>query len=40
LGRAHQSVVIMALANKLVRLTWAVFCKNECYRAPVLAKAA
>lgn len=37
LGRAHQNVVIVALANKLVRIAWAVLCKNECYRAPVLA---
>lgn len=38
LGRAHQNVVIVALANKLVRMAWAVLCKNECYRAPVLAE--
>ena len=37
LGRAHQNVVIVALANKLVRMAWAVLCKNECYRAPILA---
>jgi len=38
LGRAHQNVVIVALANnKLVRMAWAVLCKNERYRAPVLA---
>lgn len=35
LGRAHQNVVIVALANKLVRIAWAVLCKNESYRAPV-----
>jgi transposase len=35
--RAHQNVVIVALANKLVRMAWAVLCKNERYRAPVLA---
>lgn len=39
LGRTHQNVVIVALANKLVRMAWAVLCKNECYRAPVLAEA-
>ena len=39
LARAHQNVVIVALANKLVRMAWAVLCKNECYRAPVLAAA-
>src|ERR1700732_1062615 len=37
LSRAHQNVVIVALANKLVRMAWAVLCKNERYRAPVLA---
>jgi transposase len=36
LGRTHQNVVIVALANKLVRMAWAVLCKNEHYRAPVL----
>src|SRR6202165_1693667 len=37
LARAHQNVVIVALANKLVRMAWAVLCRNEHYRAPVLA---
>lgn len=37
LGRRHQNVAIVALANKLVRMAWAVLCKNESYRAPVLA---
>jgi transposase len=37
LARAHQNVVVVALANKLVRTAWAVLCKNEIYRAPVLA---
>jgi len=37
LARAHQNVVIVALANKLVRMAWAVLCKNQRYRAPVLA---
>ena len=37
LGRTHQNVVVVALANKLVRMAWAVLCKNERYRAPVLA---
>jgi transposase len=36
LTRAHQNVVIVALANKLIRIAWAVLCKNETYRAPVL----
>jgi transposase len=38
LGRTHQNVVVVALANKLVRIAWAVLCKNEIYRAPVLAE--
>jgi transposase len=37
LSRAHQNVVIVALANKLLRMAWAVLCKNEVYRAPILA---
>jgi len=37
LGRSHKNVVVVALANKLVRMAWAVLCKNERYRAPVLA---
>jgi len=37
LERTHQNVVVVALANKLVRMAWAVLCKNERYRAPVLA---
>ena len=37
LGRTHQNVVIVALANKLVRMAWAVLSKNERYRAPILA---
>ena len=37
LARSHQNVVIVALANKLVRMAWAVLCKNERYCTPVLA---
>jgi transposase len=37
LARTHQNVVVVALANKLVRMAWAVLCKNERYRAPVFA---
>jgi transposase len=37
LGRTHQNVVVVALANKLVRIAWAVLRKNENYRPPVLA---
>jgi transposase len=36
LARAHQNVVIAALANKVVRMAWAVLAKNKSYRAPVL----
>ena len=36
-GRTHQNVVIVALANKLARIAWAVLVKQERYRAPVLA---
>ena len=39
LARAHKNVVIVALANKLVRMAWAVLCKKESYRAPILAVA-
>lgn len=37
LARTHQNVVTVALANKLVRMAWAVLYKSERYRAPVLA---
>ncbi len=37
LSRTHQQVAVVALANKLLRIAWAVLCKNEAYRAPVLA---
>jgi transposase len=36
LARTHQNVAIVALANKLLRMAWAVLCKNEPYRPPVL----
>jgi transposase len=35
-ARAHQSVVVVALANKLARMAWAVLVKQEHYRAPEL----
>ena len=37
LGHTHQNVVVVALANKLVRMAWAVLYKNERYRARVFA---
>ena len=37
LARKHQNVVVVALANKVVRMAWAVLYKNESYRAPALA---
>jgi transposase len=36
LARTHQNKVIVALANKMIRIAWAVLCKNEQYRIPVL----
>ena len=36
LARTHQNVTIVALANKLVRMAWAVLYKNETYRHPSL----
>jgi len=35
-ARAHQNVAIVALANKLVRVAWAVLHNNEPYRCPEL----
>jgi transposase len=37
LARTHQNKVIVALANKMIRIAWAVLCKNENYRRPVMA---
>ena len=34
MSRVHQNVAIVALANQLVRIAWAVLCKNEIYRPP------
>ena len=36
MARTHQNVAIVALANKLVRMAWAVLCKNQTYRTPAL----
>ena len=38
--RAHQNVVVVALANKLIRIAWAVLCRNQRYRAAVLTATA
>jgi transposase len=35
-ARTHQNVAIVALANKLARMAWAVLTKNEAYRPPLL----
>lgn len=39
MARTHQNVAIVALANKLLRMAWAVLRKNEMYRIPELATA-
>ena len=39
LARAHQNVVIVALANKLLRIAWAVLTTNERYRGSAPATA-
>jgi transposase len=35
-ARTYEKVAIVALANKLARMAWAVLAKNEAYRPPVL----
>lgn len=35
MGHAHQNVAVVALANKLVRIAWAVLFRNETYRSSV-----
>jgi transposase len=35
-ARTHHNIAIVALANKLARMAWAVLAKNEVYRPPVL----
>lgn len=37
LARTHQNVVIVALANKMLRTAWAVLCKNQTYCIPATA---
>jgi transposase len=39
-ARTHQNIAIVALANKLARMAWAVLAKNEAYRPPLVAGAA
>jgi transposase len=39
MARTHQNVAVVALANKLLRMAWAVLCKNEAYRIPALVPA-
>jgi transposase len=36
-ARTHQNIAIVALANKLARMAWAVLANNEVYRPPLLA---
>jgi transposase len=36
-ARTHHNIAIVALANKLARMAWAVLAKNEAYRPPLLA---
>jgi transposase len=35
MSHAHQNVAVVALANKLVRIAWAVLFRNETYRSSV-----
>jgi hypothetical protein len=36
-ARTHQNIAIVALANKLARMAWAVLAKNDAYRPPLRA---
>jgi transposase len=38
-SRTHHNVAVVALANKLARMAWAVLATGEAYRAPVMAAA-
>ena len=38
-ARTHHNIAIVALANKLARMAWAVLTKNEVYRPPILVDA-
>ena len=39
LARKPRMLVVVALANKMARIVWAVLTKQEDYRAPVAAAA-
>jgi transposase len=39
-ARTHHNIAIVALANKLARMAWAVLAKNEAYRPPLVEVAA
>ncbi len=39
-SRVHRNVAVVALANKLARMAWAVLAKGERYRPPLLAETA
>jgi hypothetical protein len=32
LARAHKNTVVVALANKLARIVWAVLSRGDCYQ--------
>ncbi len=38
-ARAHKNVAVVALANKIARISWAVLARKEEYRVPVLMTA-
>jgi transposase len=33
--RAHKNVAVVALANKIVRISWAVLARRQKYRPPM-----
>jgi hypothetical protein len=39
-ARTHHNIAIVALANKLARMAWAVLARNEVYRPPLVEMAA
>jgi transposase len=39
-SRTHRNILVVALANKLARIAWAVLAKGEVFRAPSAAAAA